>query len=111
MGKERLHYCFYFLFGYIRSIGFFYGVVKQLQRMDNVQNHRTADRGSLRNGRGGGYVASVTADFNFRNQGSSAESMQARFPMEGYDRNEIIAGVAVGLIIPSSWKRRVTGRS
>ncbi len=39
----------------------------------------------IRAGAGGKYVASVTADFNFRNQGPSAESMQARFPMESVD--------------------------
>jgi hypothetical protein len=36
-------------------------------------------------GSGGKYVASVTADFSFRNRGSSGESMQVRFPMEGVD--------------------------
>lgn len=36
----------------------------------------------IRPGAGGGYVTSVTADFNFRNQGLAAEFMQARFPME-----------------------------
>jgi hypothetical protein len=48
-------------------------------------------------GAGGKYAASVTADFNFRNQGPSAESMQVRFPMEpvdgqgdGYGRRPLI---------------------
>ncbi len=39
----------------------------------------------IRPGAGGKYAASVTADFNFRNQGHSAESMQVRFPMEAVD--------------------------
>jgi hypothetical protein len=55
----------------------------------------------IRPGSGGGYAASVTADFNFRNQGSSAESMQARFPMEpvggegdGYGSHPLIRNFA-----------------
>jgi hypothetical protein len=36
----------------------------------------------IRPASGKGYVAAVTADFNFRNQGTAAESMQVRFPME-----------------------------
>jgi hypothetical protein len=36
----------------------------------------------IRPASGRGYVAAVTADFNFRNQGTAAESMQVRFPME-----------------------------
>ncbi|MGB7539318.1 MAG: hypothetical protein WBM17_12340 [Anaerolineales bacterium] len=55
----------------------------------------------IRPGSGGDYVASVTADFNFRNQGPSAESMQVRFPMEavdgggdGYGRRPLIRNFA-----------------
>jgi hypothetical protein len=33
----------------------------------------------------GKYHAEVTADFNFRNQGAAAESLQVRFPMEDVD--------------------------
>ena len=55
----------------------------------------------IRPGSGGDYVASVTADFSFRNQGPSAESMQVRFPMEpvdgegdGYGRRPLIRNFA-----------------
>jgi hypothetical protein len=36
-------------------------------------------------GSDGKYNAEVTADFSFRNQGTSGESMQVRFPMENVD--------------------------